>query len=207
MFMDFDLFRREVSMDVFDYQLLAQYLKDLKRPRDKVSSLVAEGKIVRLKKGLYVFGENWRKAPLSLEMIANLIYGPSCISFEYALTHYGLISERSTVITSLVIGDTKTFETPIGIFEYRAIDREKFKIGIEYRGIGQEGGYFIASPEKALVDLVYKTPGIRSLAQLRHYLFEEMRVDETLFRKCDVRQFNRLAKAYEKNSITMLSQV
>ena len=47
------------------------------------------------------FGENWRHSPLNLEMIANLIYGPSCLSFEYALTRYGLIAERSIVVTSL----------------------------------------------------------------------------------------------------------
>jgi predicted transcriptional regulator of viral defense system len=205
--MNFELFRREVNLEVFDYQLLVSYLKGLKKPRDKVSALITEGKIVRVKKGLYVFGENWRRAPLSLEMIANLACGPSCISFEYALSHYGLIAERSTVITSLTIGDTKTFQTPIGIFEYQAIDREKFKIGIEYRDLGKDGGYFIASREKALADLVYRTPGIRTLEQLRHYLFEEMRVDETMFRSFDFHKLNEISKAYKKNSIRMMSQI
>ena len=207
MFMNFELFRREVTTEVFDYQLLANYLPGLKRPRDKVSALVTEGKIVRVKKGLYVFGENWRRAPISLEMIANLIYGPSCISFEYALTHYGLIAERSTVITSLTIGDTKTFHTPLGIFEYRAIDRGKFKVGIEYKDLEREGGYFIASKEKALADFVYRTPGIRTLEQLRHYLFEEMRLDETMFRNFDFHKLDEISKAYKKNSIKMLGKL
>ena len=61
--MDFELFRREVGIEIFDYQLLAKYLHDLKKPRDKVSALIEEGKLIRLKKGLY---------------------GPSCISLEYA---------------------------------------------------------------------------------------------------------------------------
>ena len=95
MCMNFELFRKEVRSEVFDYQLLAMYLKNMKKPLDKAASLVAEGKIVRVKKGLYVFGENWRRSPLSLEMVANLLYGPSCISFEYALTYYGMIAERS----------------------------------------------------------------------------------------------------------------
>ncbi len=207
MFMNFELFRRQVQVEVFDYQLLANYMKDLKKPRDKVSALIAEGKIVRIKKGLYIFGEDWRRAPFSLEMIANLIYGPSCISFEYALTHYGLISERSAVITSLAIGDTKTFHTPIGVFEYRAIDREKFKVGIEYRDLGKEGGYFIASKEKALADLVYRTPNIRTLEQLRYYLFEEMRVDETMFRALDFHKLHEISNAYKKNSVSMMNKL
>jgi predicted transcriptional regulator of viral defense system len=207
MFMNFEKFRREVKVDVFDYQLLANYLSELKKPRDKVTSLIAEGKLVRVKKGLYVFGEDWRHSPLSLEEIANLIYGPSCISFEYALSHYGLIPERAVVITSLTLGKSKTFHSPIGTFEYRAIDREKFKVGIEYVSLGKEGGYFIASREKALADIVYKTPGIRSLEQLRHYLFEEMRIDQTIFRDFDLVKLNEIAKAYGKNSVSMLSKI
>jgi predicted transcriptional regulator of viral defense system len=183
------------------------YLKGMKKPRDKVAALVAEGKLIRVKKGLYVFGENWRKAPLSLEMVANLLYGPSCISFEYALTRYGMIAERSVVITSLTIGDSKTFHTPLGVFEYRAIDREKFKVGIEYRDLAEQGGYLIASKEKALVDFVYRTPGIRTLSQLRHYLFEEMRIDESLLRELDREEIRKLAKTYKKTSVNLLEQL
>ena len=80
-------------------------------------------------------------------------------------------------------------------------------MGIEYRNLGKEGGYFIASREKALADLVYKTPGIRSLQHLRHYLFEEMRVDETIFRSFDFYKLNEIAKAYRKKSVTMMSQL
>ncbi len=205
--MTFELFRRQVKTEVFDYQTLINFLKDLKKPRDKISALLVEGKIVRIKKGLYVFGENWRQESLCLEMIANLVYGPSCVSFEYALTHYGLIAERSKVITSLAIGDTKTFPTPIGTFEYRAISQEKFKVGIDYINWGKEGGYFIASPEKALADLVYRTPGIHSLEQLRYYLFEEMRVDETMFRKLDFQKLKEISTIYKKNSTTLLTQL
>ena len=202
--MDFMLFRREVRAEVFDHLLLANYLKDYKKPRDKISALIAEGKILRLKKGLYVFGENWRNGPLSLEMVANLLYGPSCVSFEYALSLYGMISERPRVITSLAIGDTKTFYTPVGIFEYRAIDQNKFKVGIDYKDLGADGGYFIASREKALVDFVYRTPGIRTIDQLRYYLFEEMRIDETMFRSFDFQKLDKISSAYQKNSVKML---
>lgn len=205
--MNFELFRREVTTEVFDYQLLANYLGELKKPRDKVSALIADGKIIRIKKGIYIFGEEWRRTPLCLEMIANIIYGPSCVSFEYALAHYGLIADRPTVITSLAIGDTKSFHTPLGTFEYQAIDPKKFKVGIEYRDMGGEGGYFIASKEKALIDLVYRTPGIRTLQQLRFFLFEEMRVDETMFRNMDFHKLNIIANAYKKTSVNMMSQL
>lgn len=74
--MEFEQFRKQVKADVFDYQMLTSYLQDFKKARDKISSLLSEGKIIRIKKGLYVFGELWRKNPLSLELVANLLYGP-----------------------------------------------------------------------------------------------------------------------------------
>ena len=205
--MSFERFRRHTEIEVFDYPQIAEYLKHLKKQRDKVSSLVAEGKIVRIKNGLYIFGEEWRHGPLCLEMLANLLYGPSCLSFEFTLGYYGLIAERSRVITSLAIGDSKVFQTPVGLFEYRAISPEKFKVGIDYRSLGEIGGYFIASKEKALADLVYRTPGIRTLDQLHHYLFEEMRVDESMFRELDFKKMSEIAAAYNKNSVYMINKL
>jgi len=202
--MEFEQFRKQVKADVFDYQMLTSYLQDFKKARDKISSLLCEGKIIRIKKGLYVFGELWRKNPLSLELIANLLYGPSCISFEYALNYYGLIADRPISITSLTIGDSKTFDTPLGVFSYRATSKEKFKIGIEYKDLGNEGGFFIASKEKALIDLIYRTPGIRTLEQLRHYLFEELRIEETLFRELNSKALIEIGKIYNKNSTRMI---
>ena len=142
--MDFELFRQQVQGEVFDHALLVSHFRHLKKPRDRISSLVSEGKIVRLKKGLYIFGEDWRRKPLDLEVIANMLYGPSCVSFEYALSFYGFLAERATVITSIAVGKSKTISTPIGTFEYRAVPPEVFKVGIEYRVLGKNEGCFIA---------------------------------------------------------------
>lgn len=202
-YMEFIQFRREISGEVFDHPVIAHFFRDLKKPRDKISMLTKAGMIIRLKRGFYIFGEEWRKHALSLETIANVLYGPSCVSFEYALTHYGLISERAQVVTSLAIGDSKTFHTPIGTFEYRAIDREKFHVGIEYHPLDQ-GGFFIASKEKALTDLVYRTTGIRTKEQLRYFLFEEMRVDEEFFYCLNKKLLQQLADVYKKRSVKML---
>ena len=207
MAMYFEKFRKQVHIEVFDYPLIADYLKDFQKPRDKIAALVKEEKIIRLKNGLYVFGNDWRNSPLSLEMTANLIYGPSCISFEYALTYYGMLAERATTITSLAIGDSKKFDTPFGLFEYRATDPQKFKIGIDYIDLGNEGGFFIASREKALADLVYRTAGIRSKEQLSYYLFEEMRIDENIFRSLDFEKLLNISKIYKKSTLLLLSKI
>jgi predicted transcriptional regulator of viral defense system len=144
---------------------------------------------------------------LNLEIIANTLYGPSCISFESALAFYGLIAERPQMITSLAIGDSKLFKTPVGNFQYRAIAPSKFKIGINYINLGKEVGYFIATREKALVDFVYRTSGIRTLNQLSYYLFEEMRIDKSMFGSFDFKKIKEIASLYDKNSVKMLGEL
>jgi len=204
--MQFEDFRYFVKREIFDYQLFASFFCNLKKPGDKIATLVKQGKVIRIRKGLYVFGDKWRRSLLDLGVIANLLYGPSCVSAEYALTRYGLLAERAYTITMLTIGDNKVYETPLGNFEYRAIDAEKFKIGIEYRDVGKEG-YFIASREKALADFVYQTPGILTHEQLHFFLFDEMRIDESMFRTFDFQLLKEIGKVYKKKSVQMLGEL
>jgi hypothetical protein len=55
----------------FDYQSLLDSLKDYARPRDKITGLLRCGDIIRVKKGLYVFGGKYRRQPFSRELLAN----------------------------------------------------------------------------------------------------------------------------------------
>src|SRR5262245_29628514 len=96
----FGSIRRNIKTEEFDYPALMQELSQYKKPRDAVTRFLHNGSIVRVKKGLYVFGENYRKGMICKESLANLIYGPSYISLEYALSYYGLIPERVEEITS-----------------------------------------------------------------------------------------------------------
>ena len=91
--------REQIGREEFDYPALMGALSQYANPRDKVTSLLRRGTIVRVKKGLYVFGEAYRRRPYSRELLANLIYGPSFVSLDYALAFHGLISERVEVIT------------------------------------------------------------------------------------------------------------
>ena len=82
--------REQIKTEEFDYRMLMQALKWYKKPRDAISRLLREGSILRVKKGLYVFGERYRRGVICKESLANLIYGPSYISLEYALAYHGL---------------------------------------------------------------------------------------------------------------------
>ena len=94
--------RNRIRAEILDYQTLIDVLKDLSSPRDKITDLLRQGVLVRVKKGLYVFGDKYRRYPYSKELLANLVYGPSYVSLDYALDYYGIIPERVEALRSSV---------------------------------------------------------------------------------------------------------
>ncbi len=171
--------RTQIESEVFDYTQLMVALAHYNKPRDVVSVLLKRGQIIRVKKGLYVFGPAWLRAPLSLEPLANLIYGPSAISLEYALSWYGLIPERVTTITSTTTGRSRKFFTPVGNFSYTQLSGKRFSVGLVLKR-NPPGSLLIAGPLKALADKVWTDSRFKptSKTSFTDYLFNDLRVDE-----------------------------
>ena len=110
--------------------------------------------LIRLKKGVYVLNKDDRKVTPSRSVIANQLYSPSYISLEYALNFYGFIPERVADVTSVSTRKTKRFRNEFGLFVYRHVQKDcftGFSVGTDEAGLS----YFIASPEKAVVDFLY----------------------------------------------------
>lgn len=168
--------RNRIHREEFDYQVLKTALSAYASPRDKITSLLRSGVIVRVKKGLYVFGKEYRRRPVCLELLANLISGPSIVSLDYALGFYGLIPERVTIITSVTMGRAKAFDTPIGRFVYRPTPC--LSTGFD-RVEDDTGSFLIATKERALADKIRGQRGapITTLRQMKDYLFEDLRLD------------------------------
>ena len=101
--------RKSCPTDVFDYNLLMSALKGYKAPHRKITSLLHSGSIIRIKKGLYTFSEVYRQQPIHRGLIANLLFGPSYVSLEYALSYYGFIPERVETVTSVTTKRNKSF--------------------------------------------------------------------------------------------------
>jgi predicted transcriptional regulator of viral defense system len=181
--------------------LTTSYLVDLfskqKHPRDKIKNLKALGDLIHLKQGLYLLGEKYRRS-YSKEVLAGMIYGPSAISFEYALSYHGLIPERVEVITSICFKRNKKFSTPIGDFTYRYVPQELYSLGIDYIQT-EEGNFFIAGPEKALCDLAYNAK-ITSDEEALDFVIGSLRVDENEVRKLNAPLLLELGKTYRRRS-------
>lgn len=112
---------------------------------------VKKGYIERIKRGLYVFSD--RRNDMSPEEISFLIYEPSYISLEYALSCYGFIPEMVYSFTAVTPKITRRFANKFGNFIYRRI---KPRLFFGYRIMETKSGkYLLAEPEKALLDYFY----------------------------------------------------
>ncbi len=136
-----------------DYQALLAQMQKQSHPRRKLKELQNQGCLIRLKKGFYVFSEEFIGRNYSPQIVANLLYGPSYLSLEYALSYYQLIPERVTAFTSVTTQKNKKFQTPIGYFSYSHLASAIYPIGITIKKTEDERHFLIATPEKALMDI------------------------------------------------------
>jgi len=204
-----DMLRTKIPQEEFDYQTLMGALEGYARPRDKISNLLKKGIIIRVKKGLYVFGEAYRKTPYSKEILANLMFGPSYISLEYALQYHGLIPERVDAVTSVTTGRSRRFTSPVGLFIYRRIPLSAFRIGMDRKEIGDGRAFLIATTEKALADKIYtdRGPGIRTQKMMSAYLENDLRIDPADLIKLKSETLDIIAQRYRSKKIQLLSDL
>jgi len=159
--------------------VLQNLVNDYKFPRNKVSALEKQGYIIRLKKGLYVVSEKISRKSISRELIANHLYGPSYISLETALAYYGLIPERVYAMRSVCMKLHKQYDTPFGHFEYVKVPEKYYPIGVRQEIVNNEYAFLIATPEKAICDLILATLRLRlqSVRAVQTYLEDDLRID------------------------------
>ena len=177
-------------------------------PRDRVTALLRRGDIIRVKKGLYVFGDQLRRRPYSRELLANLVYGPSLVSLDSALSFHGLIPERVEAMTSATTKRPKRFDTPIGSFIYRQAPNRYFHLGMDRVEEG-DVAFLIAVPERALADKVRDDRGqrIRSRADAARYLFDDLRIDREEFTQMSSSFLEKLAEAAHSRRIAICARL
>ncbi len=180
---------------------LASLYPSVQAPNQKIGLLVRDGRIIRLKKGMFVVSEDENERPLSLELIANHLCTPSYVSLQTALRHYGLIPEAVHVIQSMTIKPTQSFDNALGRFTYRHMAREAFGIGVRMERFG-DLSFTIATPEKALCDLIAASPGVnlRYLSDVKGYLEEDLRLDMEAFSRFDIRILSDYATVGQKST-------
>ena len=180
--------------------MLRNKYSDYSNPLDKIKRDTDSGMLFRLTRGIYE--TDGRVEPCFL---ASSILSPSYLSFDWALSYYGLIPEKVFSITSasLNIRKNKTFINKFGRFEYSDIPSSAFSEGLTYL---ENGDYVakIATKEKAICDSLSKWRVVNSVKSLKELLFVDKRIDEKEFSTCDFVLMMRLAALYKKTNLDML---
>jgi len=120
-----------------------------------ISRFLRRNEILPLKRGLYVSAKfhNKNKSDISYSLyLANIIRTPSYVSSWTALQYYNLTTEAIRSITSVTPKVTRNYETKAGTFSYQSIQKGLFS---DYSLVKGKFDFFIASPSKALFDLLY----------------------------------------------------
>ena len=148
---------RLIKTPYVDAQTLMILFSDYRKPREHILRLIKNEELIRLKNGFYLITNKLESlSAIPYEQVANLLYGPSYVSLDWALSFYGMIPERVHTITSVTMGKNKEFQTPVGYFHYQVTPFRSYSVGITHmQSVDFIGGFLIATPEKALADLVY----------------------------------------------------
>ncbi len=156
-----------------------------------IKRAIHKGYLIPIRRDLYLI-KNAKKPLLNSFEIALIIYGPSYVSFESALSYHGWIPEAVRTTTCASVKRAKEFETPIGIFSYEHIPIKAFSFGVEQH---QQNSLtlFIASPVKALADIVYARKRTwNSMSDLS----EDLRIEIESFQSFDKKILIELIENY-----------
>lgn len=162
--------------------------------RRRLSEWQEKGYIRMVIKGFYIFSDLALNEQAVFE-IANRIYSPSYVSFEMAMSYYGLLPESVYGITSATTLKTASFKSPIGDFLYRSI-HPRLYFGFDLLK-AREKLYKLASAEKAALDYLYLNPGVREADD-----FACLRLDRRVFQRViDRKKMDGYTIAFSQHSL------
>lgn len=181
-------------------KMLVEELKEYVNPTAKIRRLVDNGELVSVVRGLYE-----TDASIPGYYLAPIIYGPSYLSFEFALAYYSLIPEAVYNFTSATFEKkrTKQYINHYGTFTYQDVPSEAYPVGIL---LHSENGYGfqIASPEKAICDQLYKISPVRNRNELERLLFEDLRIDREEFFNLNMSDLLEISARYHTQNHKLL---
>lgn len=153
--MKYKVFKDKISaFPIFSASQISSLTSNVQVLRNQLVFWKKQGLVIKLKKGLYILNEEDRKTNPSRAFIANQLVSPSYVSTEYALSFYGLIPEKTEDVTSVTTKKTAVIKNSLGVFRYQHLQPRCF---IGFKQFEEREGlpFFMATPEKALVDFFY----------------------------------------------------
>ena len=188
---------------VYTTQQLKEKYSNLADPIGRIHRDIRNGKLFPLVRGVYETNPNMHGS-----RIAQFIYGPSYLSFEYVLYQQGLIPEavyNTFTCATFNKQKIKTYTNRFGTFVYRDIPKDVFSLGVL---VFQDGDYSyqVATPEKALCDKLYTVSPVRSAKELKQLLFDDLRIDEERFDELNENDILKMAPLYHSTNLIFLTK-
>lgn len=168
--MNFIEFRRKM-FDLACFNVNQVYAWDPGFNRNNLVRWTATGLIIRLRQGYYTFPDYIGRPDYPF-WFANRIYRPSYISLHSALAFYGMIPEAVMQVTSVTSLKTALFSNAFGEYSYKSVKAE-LMFGFDLKSMADGRTLSFATPEKALLDLLYLNPFYDTEQDM-----EDLRLDE-----------------------------
>lgn len=139
----------------------------------QLSRWTRSGKLLQLRKGLYVLAPPFRKIKPHPFVVANRLVQGSYVSTQSALAFYGMIPEHVPGTTSVTTRRPGRRETPLGNFQFQHV-RPAFFFAYRRTDLPDGQSAFVATPEKALLDLIHLQPGAEALDYLKALRLQQL---------------------------------
>ena len=185
---------------IINSNMLKSKYSDYANINNKIKREIDSKKLYKIVNGIY---ETDPYVPAYL--LSGIIYGPSYISFDYALSYYSIIPERVTTITYATYNKRKRkmYKTSFGVFTYQDIPKSVYSKEI-ILNIEGDYSYQIATLEKAICDKLYSLKPLHNINNLENMQFNDLRFNEDEFLKVDINKIEKLSKLYGSTNVKLL---
>ncbi len=202
--MKFSEFKRAIQkLPFFSIGHIGALTEKKKLLQNQLSQWEAQGRVIRLRRGLYMLSPEESPMTISKTQMANQLLSPSYVSLEFALWLYGFIPEKVEEITSVTPKKTSYFRNTFGTFHYQHVKPNCF-IGFRQENDKNNFPMMIAEPEKAIVDFFYLN--LSSVPELSPVIFDEF----YRFQNTDgisIQKMKRFAHLFQTKKLTQLVQL
>ena len=192
------------ALPYFSASVLFPVVKNKAYLKIILSRYAKAGKIIRLKRGMYVSKsyldalEKKNKLSKYAEFVSGILYKTTYLSLEWVLHENNLLTESPKNFTAIALAKTATFSNELGNFFYHKIRCELFLGYIVSRE--DDLTIFKATPAKALFDFLYLRKN--SLADIG--AMEELRLNLENLKEANWKELERYVKLEKSKKMRIL---
>ena len=189
---------------LFDETVVRNLIPDRSEAARKVlvHRAVSAGEIIRLRPGLFLLAQEFRKTHPHPFVVAAMLHSPSHVSLESALSHHGLIPEAVFQVGSVTSARSRTFHTPVGVFSFVRVPASDPRAGVQALKVDGRSWAFVATPLRAIADLIYTRRDVSWAKDGLAFLTESMRIERDDLEKISFESLDEVCESLRSRRTT-----